>query len=72
MVGQAIKLARHEAFIFGMGVRSEVVPQVNVVNVQLDSTTAQRMAELYLARHAQAAALPAPKGESPDDERAAG
>ena len=50
LVGQAIKLARHEAFIFGMGTQPDV-PAVNILNVvQLEPETAQRMAELYVAR----------------------
>jgi hypothetical protein len=50
LVGQAIKLARHEASIFGMGVQPDV-PAVNILNVvQLEPVTAQRMAELYVSR----------------------
>jgi hypothetical protein len=47
----AIKLARHEASIFGMVVQPDA-PAVNILNVvQIDPATAQRMAELYVARH---------------------
>jgi len=50
LIGQAIKLARHEASIFGMVVQPDA-PSVNVLNVvQIDPTTAQRMADLYVAR----------------------
>jgi hypothetical protein len=51
LIGQAIKLARHEAAIFGMVVQPDA-PPVNVLNVvQIEPATAQRMAELYVARH---------------------
>jgi hypothetical protein len=54
LIGQAIKLARHEASIFGMVVQPDA-PTVNVLNVvQLEPATAQRMAEVYLARRADA------------------
>ena len=50
LIGQAIRLAHHEASIFGMVVQPDG-PTVNVLNVvQLQPATAQRMAELYLAR----------------------
>ena len=42
LIGQAIKLARHEASIFGMVVQPDA-PSVNVLNVvQIHPTTAQR------------------------------
>ena len=54
LIGQAIKLARHEASIFGMVVQPDA-PTVNVLNVvQIEPATAQRMAELYVARRAGA------------------